>query len=145
TGDFYTNRWRIYDVGIVDFQTDLTGGDVCCYITPLTIKLTAANPYLYGPVKDDVTATPLNASALSDSTLVPFEPWLFGAGTAGCTTVTDPAVGTVSPIFTFIGGTTGIESGLVYEALGLYPSDGIWPDDCLFPADAAQQQVNGDC
>jgi hypothetical protein len=137
-GDFYTNRWRIYDVGLTSIVTDVDGTLDCCYVTPISFKLAAADPYLYGPQVAAVASTLLNSDG-ADAVLVPFESWLFGAETPVCTTVTDQGIGVDAAIFTFSGGTTGIEGGVVYPGLGAYPSDSLWPNDCLYPADGSTQ------
>jgi hypothetical protein len=143
-GNFYTNRWRLYDVGLTGFQTDLTGGPACCWYTPVTFKLGAADPFLYGPQVTVQAATQLNPSG-SDSQVVSFETWLFGQGTQVCANVTDQGIGVDAPIFTFAGGSSGIEAGLVFQSLGLYPADSIFPGDCILPADGVTQETNDSC
>lgn len=143
-GDFYTNRWRIYDVGLTNLVADTSDQEACCFVTPITIEFGAEDPYLYGPVRDAVAATKLNDDG-PDVPLIPFESWLFAPETAVCTTLVDPGVGEDAPIFTFSGGTSGIEGGVVYPGLGVYPADSIWPSDCLYPADGLQQWDMLDC
>jgi hypothetical protein len=141
---FNTNRWILYDVGLTSFVTDLNGGDICCFVTPVTITLAAADPFLYGPVVNSVPATLLNPGG-SDSAAVPFETWLFGQGTQVCATVADQGIGIDAPIFTFLGGTSGIEAGLAYQSMGLWPNDSIFPGDCITPADGLDPETNDSC
>lgn len=143
TGDFYTNRWRIYDVGLASIETDTADQSVdCCYVTPVTFKLSAADPYLYGPQITVQAATLLNPDG-ADSPAIPFDDWLFGSETPVCTTVVDQGIGIDAAIFTFYGGATGIEAGVVYPGLGAYPYDSTWPNDCLFPADGQTLWTDG--
>jgi len=143
-GDFNTNRWRLYDVGLTNMDTDLSGGEECCYVVPITFTLTAGNPYLYGPLVNAVGPVTLNAGA-SDANIVPFETWLFSQGTSVCTTVADQGIGIDAPVITFTGGTSGIDGGVAYSSMGLYPSDGLWPSDCVFPADGTTQWSDDVC
>lgn len=143
-GDFYTNRWRIYDVGLTDLVVDTSDQERCCFVTPVTIRLGAEDPFLYGPALASVAATLLNGDG-PDAPLVPFETWLFGAETPVCATVVDQGVGADAPIFTFFGGTSGIESAIVYPGIGAYPSDSLWPSDCLYPADGPAQWDISQC
>lgn len=142
-GDFYTNRWRIYDVGLAAIETDTADQSTdCCYVTPVTFKLSAADPYLYGPQLTAVAATLLNGDG-QDASPVPFESWLFNAETPVCTTVVDQGLGIDAAIFTFYGGASGIEGGVVYPSLGAYPADGLYPNDCLYPSAGATQWTDG--
>jgi len=142
-GDFNTNRWRLVNVGLTGMTTDTSGGEMCCFVTPVTFELTAGDPYLYGPAVPAVAATTLNPGA-SDSSTVPFETWYFGGGaTSVCTTVVDQGQGIDAPIFTFTGGATGIEAGFAYPSVGLYPSDAIWPSDATIPGDGTLQETAG--
>lgn len=142
-GDFYTNRWRIYDVGLASLDTDVADQSVdCCYVTPVTFKLVAADPYLYGPQVVVQGATLLNADG-QEAPPIPFESWLFNQETPVCVSVVDQGIGIDAAIFTFYGGTSGIEAGVVYPSLGTYPADSLYPDDCLFPSDGSTQW--GDC
>lgn len=144
-GTFDTNRWRIYDVGLTSFTTDVgQQAALCDWVTDVSFKLAAADPYLYGPTVPAIAATAINPAG-PDAPLVPFESWLFGAPAAICTTVVDQGIGYDAGIFTFYGGTAGIEAGEVYQSIGAYPADSLWPADCLYPADGSMQWSNDLC
>jgi len=143
-GDFYTNRWTLYDVGLTSMDTDTSDSESCDYVTPIQFTLTAGDPYLYGPVLNVSGPTTLNPGG-SDATLVPFESWLFTQPAPACLTISDQGIGVDSAIFTFNGGTSGIEGGIAAPSLGTYPAASLWPSDCLYPSDGATQWTNDDC
>lgn len=130
--DLYQNRWRLYDVGLTAFETDLSGGVDCCYVTPVTFTVVAGNPYLYGPEVSQVEETFLNEDG-PDAPPVPFEDWLFNDETAVCATLVAEQLGESSPIVTFYGGESGIEAGLVYTEDPLYPAESLYPSSSLYP------------
>lgn len=124
--------WRIYDAGLTALTFDLSDPVSCDYVVPVEFTIGAADPYLYKlPVLE--TSGFLNSDG-ADDPAVPFETWLYGEETPLCVDVEAPAVGITAPLFVFDGGTSGIESGLVYLDQGHYPSASLFPGECVYPA-----------
>lgn len=130
--------WRMYDAGLTSLVFDLSDGESCDYVTPVSFTIGVADPYLYRLPVLEVAETLLNADG-SDTTPVPFEEWLFGAETPVCIDVAGPDVGITAPVFVFDGGVSGIESALVYTEVGHYPGASVFPGACVYPADGDPQ------
>lgn len=143
-GDDDSEPWRMWDVGLSSFTLQPDDSPACCFVREVRFTMLAADPYLYRPAVSEGPPVVLNPGG-ADDPLIPFEDWLFGVETQTCVSLTDLLVGDDAAIFTFHGGTGGIEGGLSFADLGDYPSPAIFPGSCTPPCSGPTQWTMGVC